>query len=410
MIWQWRNKVLIMQIKTILLSALVSTLLSACSSSPSPVLPPVKLSSIQNELNITHEWTRHIDQGASFAFLKLKPVIDGEKLYSVDHTGLVKLSNLTTGDAIWKKNLDTTVSTQLSLVENYLYLGTSKGEVILLSADTGKELWRQTLSSEVLSAPRAADGIVVVRTVDGHVYGLNTQDGKQKWVYSRLVPLLTLRGTSSPVISNGIVITGSDSGKLTALTLQDGTVLWEATIAVPTGRTELERIIDIDAEPVVVKDVVYVASYQGRLAAVQIDSGRIHWARDMSSYNGFSVGPYRVYLTDAEGYIWAVNRFNGSTIWRQDKLLRRSLTRPVLQNKHLVVADYSGYVHWLSREDGHIAARKRINEGYYLFTTPNEEEDILFDRAENVLADPIVNKSSVLAIDRMGTLSSFSVQ
>lgn len=395
---------------SLLLLSIVAVLLSSCSSSPSPVLPPLKLTKIENELRITNDWTRYLGKGASYAFLKLKPVIDGDKVFSVDYTGQVKLSSLKTGDTSWVKNLNSPISTPITLANETLYLGTSKGEVIVMSAASGKELWRTSLSSEILAAPQTADGIVVVRTVDGSLYGLNVLNGEQKWVYSREVPLLTLRGTSTPVISNGIVISGADSGKLTALTLQEGTILWETTIAVPKGRTELEHIIDIDAEPVVVKDVVYVVSYHGRLAAVQIDSGRIHWARDMSSYSGFTVGPYRVFLTDADGYIWALNRFNGATIWRQDKLLRRSLTRPVIQKEHIIVADYSGYLHWLSREDGHQAARKRVNEGYYLFTTPNEEEDILFDRAQNVLVEPIVNNGNVLAIDRMGTISSFTVQ
>lgn len=390
-------------------TVLFTIFLVSCASSPSPVLPPMKLSRLVNEIQVTNDWTRKLDHGASFAFLDLTPVIDEDKVYSVDHTGLVKLSRLSNGDVVWENNLATGVTSRLRLVEGRLYLGTSKGEVIVLDADSGKELWRKTLSGEILSAPNAAEGIVVVRTGDGNIYALNSTNGKQKWVYSRHVPLLTLRGTSAPVISNGIVITGSDSGKLTALTLQDGTVLWEATIAVPSGRTELERIIDIDAEPVVVKGVVYVASYQGRLAAVQIDSGRIHWSRDMSTYTGFSVGPYRLFLTDSDGYVWAVNRFNGATIWRQEKLLRRSLTRPVLQSKYVVVADFNGFIHWLSREDGHLVARKRINEGHYLFTTPDEEDELLFDREANVLAEPVISNNTALVIDRMGFISSFTL-
>ncbi|MGD8483716.1 MAG: outer membrane protein assembly factor BamB [Thioalkalispiraceae bacterium] len=385
-------------------------LLTACGSSPSPVLPPLELTPLKNEIRVSHDWTRHLDQGASFAYLKLTPVVTDDKLYSIDHTGYLQLIDLETGKKLWDKNLNTAVSTALSLQQNQLFVGTSQGEVIALSADKGEILWRQTLSSEVLAPARAENGVVVVRTVDGKLYGLNAIDGSRRWTYSREVPLLTLRGNSTPVISNNIVLMGSDNGKLTALTLEQGTMLWEATIAVPQGRTELERIIDIDAELVVVKDVVYVISYQGRVAAVQINSGRIHWAREMSSYSGFQVDPYRVYLTDAEGYIWALNRFNGATIWRQDKLLRRSLTRPVLQEGYLVVADFKGYLHWLSREDGHFVARRRVNEEHYLFTTPDPEEELLFDRAENVLATPIVAGKTVYALDRMGTLSAFSLQ
>lgn len=382
----------------------------ACGTSPSPVLPPVKLDHINNEVKITNDWTRKLDQGASFGYLKLKPVIDDDKLYSVDHSGYLQLTDLVSGQQLWETKLNTSVSSALALQDGQLYVGTSQGELIALSPDKGEVRWRKTLSSEVLAAPRAEGGTVVVRTVDGKLYGLNASDGEKRWVYSRDVPLLTLRGNSAPVISNGIVIMGSDNGKLTALTLHEGTILWEATVAAPQGRTELERIIDIDAELFVVKDVVYVVSYQGRLAAVQINSGRIHWARDMSSYTGMEVDPYRVYLTDAEGYVWAVNRFNGATIWRQDKLLRRSLTRPALQKGYLVVADYQGYIHWLSREDGHFVARKRINEGNYLFSSADPDDEALFDRAENVLATPVIRGESVLALDRMGTMSSFTLQ
>lgn len=399
-----------MKLFRLLIAGISSIVVVACSSSPSPVLPPLKLSHVVNEVLITHDWTRQLDRGASFAYLKLKPVIENNKVYSIDHAGHLQLTDLISGDQLWEKQLNTAISTGPSLQAGQLYVGSSHGEVIAMSAENGEVRWRKSLSSEVLATPRAEKDTVVVRTVDGKLYGLNATDGSERWIYSRDVPLLTLRGTSAPVISDGIVILGSDSGKLTALTLQAGTVLWETTVAVPQGRTELERIIDIDAELVVVKDVVYVVSYQGRLAAVQIDSGRIHWARDMSSYSGMAVDAYRVYLSDAEGYIWALNRFNGATIWRHDKLLRRSLTQPVLQKNYLVVADYDGYVHWLSREDGHLAARKRVNEDHYLFTSADPELETLFDRAENVLATPIVHGETVFALDRMGLMSAFTLQ
>ena len=396
-----------MKLFRLLIAGFSSFIIVACgSTSPSPVLPPVKLTEIKNEIKINNNWTRELDQGAQYGYLKLKPVIEDGKLYSIDHTGHLQLTDLATGDLLWEKNLNTNTSTGPSLEDGQLYVGTSQGEIIALSPETGEVRWRKTLTSEILATPRAKDGIVVVRTVDGKMYGLSATDGQHRWLYSRDVPLLTLRGTSAPVISNGIVMMGSDSGKLTALTLQEGTVLWEKTIAAPKGRTEIERIIDIDAELVVVKDVVYVVSYQGRLAAVQINSGRIHWARDMSSYSGMDVDPYRVYITDAEGYVWAINRFNGATIWRQDKLLRRDLTAPALQKSYLVVADYNGYVHWLSREDGHFVAREHAKGS--ASSESDSGDDVV--REDNILATPVVDGEMVLALDRMGTLSAFTLQ
>ena len=210
---------------------------------------------------------------------------------------------------------------------------------------------------------------------------------------------------------NGIVIIGSDSGKLAALTLKTGTVLWETQIADPRGRTELERMVDIDAQPILMEDVVYVVTFQGRLATVQLDSGRMLWARDISSYSGMALDPYRVYITDSESQVWALNRFNGATLWRQDKLLRRSLTGPVLQGPYLVVADYDGYVHWLKREDGRIVARKRVNQDWHEAHQEDfEKVEDQFSKANNILAAPKEFDSMILVMDRQGHIEAFELE
>jgi outer membrane protein assembly factor BamB len=266
-------------------------------------------------------------------------------------------------------------------------------------------------SSEVLALPTGANGVAVIRTVDGRVYGLDADSGKRIWIHDRTVPLLTLRGNSAPLIHNGIVITGSDSGKLAALTLKTGTVLWETQIADPKGRTELERMVDIDAQPVVVEDVVYVITYQGRLATVQLQSGRMMWARDISSYSGIALDPYRIYVSDTESQVWALNRFTGATLWRQDKLLRRSITGPVLQGPYLAVADYDGYVHWLKREDGRIVARKRVHELWHEAHEDNfDKDEEIFGKANNVLAVPKGIDSMILVMDRMGHIEALELE
>lgn len=279
--------------------------------------------------------------------------------------------------------------------------------MVALSAADGKQIWRSEVSSEVIARPAVANGTVVVRTNDGKLFALEASSGLRRWVYDRSVPPLTLRGNSAPVIASDLVIAGSDNGRLTALQLTNGTVFWETAISHPSGKTELERMIDIDADPVVVGDVVYAVTYQGRLAAVQIGSGRILWARDMSSYTGMAVDDYRIYLSDSEGQVLALNRRNGATLWRQDKLLRRSTTRPQLDGPYLVVADYDGYLHWLSRESGKLAGRARLNAAYYLFTDEYDGYEHVFRKENNVLARPLVAGERVIAVDRTGYLAAF---
>lgn len=386
--------------------------LTGCGSSPSPVLPPVKLTPLNNQINISRLWTFRAGEGVGDFYLKLKPVFNKNKGYIVDYKGHLQAFTLNTGKLIWEIDLDMPVSGGLTLAGRRLFLGNSKGEVVALDVKNVKELWRTQLSSEILSRPAIAKGVLVVKTIDGRVYGLNAKNGKKKWVYDRSVPRLTLRGSSAPLISNGIVITASDSGKLSALTLKRGRLLWETTIAVAKGRNQLERVIDMDVDPVVVKDVIYVAGYQGRIAAVKIGSGQLIWSRDFSSYSGLYVDAYRVYITDAMGQVWALNRYNGSTLWRQDKLLRRQLTAPEIQDNYIVVGDYNGYLHWLNRQDGKLVARKQMNNSDTVLEDEgsDNELDLFFSKWSNILVRPLLVNGIILSLDRIGHLEAFQIK
>ena len=395
----------------LILPVIVFLLLSACSGSPSPVLPPAELTPLDNKLTISRQWVFTVGEGVGDFYLKLKPVIEKNTGYAVDYKGHLFAFNIKTGDALWSSKLEMPVSGGLTLASGKLFFGNSKGEVIAFDTTEQKIVWRSQLSSEVVSSPAAASEQLIVKTVDGRTYALNINTGKQTWVYQHTVPRLTLRGNSSAVIKNDIVISASDNGKLTALTLAQGKVLWETTIAVAKGRNELERVIDIDVEPVIIGDVIYVAGYQGRLAAVRIDSGKIIWNRDFSSYSGLYVDSTSVYITDAMGQIWALNRYNGSTLWRQDELLRRRLTAPQKQDNYLIVADYDGYLHWVNKEDGKLVARKKINP--YDFDDGEEisrELELLFSKQNNILIQPVVINNLVLSLDRSGHLEAFQLE
>ena len=385
--------------------------LIGCGSSPSSVLPPVDLTPLNNQIDISRQWKFTAGKGVSDLYLKLTPAFHKNTGYIVDYKGLIQAFTVKTGKQLWEVDLNIPASAGLSISNGKLFLGTSKGEIIALDLKNAKERWRTQLSSEILSRPAISKGILVAKTIDGRVYGLNAKNGSQAWVYDRSVPRLTLRGSSSPLISNDIVITASDSGKLAALSLMHGKLLWETTIAVAKGRNQLERVIDMDVDPVVIDDVIYVAGYQGRIAAVKIGSGQLIWSRDFSSYSGLYVDAYRVYVTDAMGQVWALNRYNGSTLWRQDKLLRRQLTAPEAYDKYIVIGDYDGYLHWLSREDGKLIARKRINasDAFVDEEETDKELDLLFSKWNNILVKPILFNDLLLSLDRSGHLEAFQI-
>ena len=219
--------------------------------------------------------------------------------------------------------------------------------------------------------------VVVVRTVDGRITGLSAKDGANLWVHDHNVPVLTLRGVGEPVVIDGQVIAGFASGKLIALRLNDGALLWEARVAIPGGRSDLDRVVDIDATLAVGDGVVHVTSYQGNIATVLLRDGRVLWNRDMSSHTGIAADRRNLYVSDDNSHVWALERRSGASLWKQDKLQARAVTAPVVFGNYLVVGDIEGYLHWMSRSDGSFVARVRIDEQGIL-APPVRVGDILY--------------------------------
>jgi len=395
-------------IKNVAVIVTAGFILSACTSSPSPVLPPVDLPDIKQSLQIDSGWIQRIGVGASDSYLHLQPAIEGKTGFAVDKNGYLCSFDIVTGKKLWEKQLHEPLATGPSLQNGQLYLGTTEGDVLALNPADGNLIWKVAVSSEVIAAPVGSRNVVVVRSVDGRLYGLDKRTGRRIWVFERSVPVLTLRGNSQPVIVNEMVISGLDNGRLVALTLAEGNLLWEAIVSVPQGRSEIERLVDIDATPVVQDDVVYSVTYQGRVAALRLDSGRILWSRDISSYSGMQTDAYRIYISDAAGVIWALDRTTGATLWKQDKLLRRSLSRPSLQGRYLVIGDFNGYLHWVNRSDGKLMARMRMKRNSFEYKN-EKEDDREFSKTRNILVAPIVRDKHLYAIDRRGVLSSFQL-
>lgn len=260
------------------------------------------------------------------------------------------------GSQVWRIDAGRKLSSGVGVGDNLVLAGTAKGEVLAFDHG-GKPLWQAKATSEVLSAPQTEGDIVVVRTGDGRIFGLDAKDGKRKWVYQRATPALVLRSYAGVAITRGAVLAGFSGGKLVALNLANGNVGWEATVALPRGATELERIADITSLPVVDGDRVCAVAFQGRVACFDLLSGNQLWAREISSVAGLAVDSRYLYVSDANGAVHALDKNNGASIWKQDKLFGRQLTAPRIINGYIAVADYQGYAHFLSRDDGAFAAR-----------------------------------------------------
>jgi outer membrane protein assembly factor BamB len=345
-------------------------------------VPPTPLVEFTPTVAVQEGWSTRLGKGTDEQFLKLVPVLVGDRLYTAERRGRVAAYNAATGKAIWERDTDVLISGGPGVGEGLVLIGTNEGEVIALSEADGASLWKAEVSSEVLAPPRAALGVVVVHTGDGSVTGLNAANGERLWSYERTTPTLTLRGSSPPLIAEDLVIAGFDNGRLVALDLKTGKLAWEAVVAVSSGRSDLERMVDIDSEPLRVDDTVYVATFQGRVAAVSLVSGEIRWARDLSSYAGIAVDSGYLYLADADGVIWALDRETGTSVWKQDKLRARAPTAPVTVGDYVVVGDVEGYLHWLNRADGQFANRMRVDESR-IIAAPVAEGGVLYAYSAN---------------------------
>ncbi len=349
------------------------------------------LAEIEAVINIKKLWSTRIGNGTDGYYLKLTPVADKGVIYAAEREGEVIALDVETGKQYWETDTEKRLSGGPGHGEGLVLLGTRDGEVLALSDTDGKVLWTTTVSSEVLSAPKADLGVVVVRTVDGKAFGLDAENGQRLWVYERAVPLLTLRGTSAPQLADGKAIVGFDGGILTALDITNGSLIWEKRIALPTGRSTLERMVDIDAEPILKDGVIHIATFQGRVAMVELETGKVGWSRELSSYAGLGVDDDYVYLTDELSEIWALDRYSGDSVWKQDLLKSRALSAPVSFDNYLVAGDFEGYLHWLNRQDGSLVGRVKLDNSPILTTS-------------------FVVGNALFAYSSKGTLAAYTVQ
>jgi outer membrane protein assembly factor BamB len=325
--------------------------------------PPAELVDFAVRLNPDQVWSTSTKGGDDVLRLGLHPAVLDDRAYVAGHGGDIQALELANGRSLWSARTGLDLSGGPAVGEGIVAAGSIGGLVLALDAATGAERWRVAVGGEVLSSPAVGAGLVIVRTVDGKLRALRVADGTEAWNYEQAVPRLSLRGNGAPVITGDMVLAGFDSGKVVALALASGDLLWTATAAPSRGRTEIERLADIDSPVRVIDQDVYVVGYQGRVAMLSLESGQIWWGRDMSSYRGMAADAEHLYVTLADSTVVALRRRDGTETWRQAQFLRRGLTAPALQGDTVVVADFEGYLHWLDAASGEILGRAKPGGG-----------------------------------------------
>ena len=331
--------------------------LAGCSSK-GKTREPADLQSIDNvKVKASVVWKRSLgDSNGLRGGFEID--VQDDAVFAADADGDVYALETETGKTIWQAETGERVISGPASSGNLVLVGTRDAEVIALSRADGSEVWRSQLSSEVLASPAGDGDTVIARTVDGRVFALSAADGTRLWTFDRTVPSLTLRGLSRPVMVGPAVLVGLDGGRLVALRVDTGEVLWEQVVASPTGRSELERLVDVDADPIAVGGGVFALSYGGELVLIDPRSGDSRWDRSIRSYTGGTVfGTRGLAVSDADGVVWALDAESGAAVWKQEELQYRMLSQPAAIGDYIAVADYKGYIHFLSPGDGRIVGR-----------------------------------------------------
>lgn len=337
-------------------------LLSACGifGDKDEELEPKELVNFKQSLKVKRLWGAKVSGNAEFLRVALRPVGDGTRVYAAGYGGVVAAFDAETGRQIWRAKLDTELSAGPGIGEDRVAVVARNGDAILFDASTGAEVWRASVAGESLARPLISGETVVIQTIDNRMQALSIFDGRSLWSLEQSTPSLTMRGSADPVVVSTTVIGGFDNGRLVAADLGSGDVVWESLLSPPTGRSDLDRLSDIDGAIAVVGQDIFAVGYQGRLAAVAAESGQVLWSREVSSYEGVSADWSSVYTINDQGEIIALAKRDGVESWRNDDLLRREPTLPTPYHTTVVVGDLEGYVHFFSNLKGTPVARLKL--------------------------------------------------
>ncbi len=322
-------------------------------------LEPKELVKLKNTLKIKRLWSTKVGGDSEFLLVGLRPVGDGNLIYAASQDGKVAAIDPDSGKSRWKMDLEVDLAAGPGVNEGVLAVATQDGFVILMDSGSGAEQWRSFVGGEILAQPLIKDDSVVVQTIDNRLIALARFDGKKRWEIEQAAPVLTMRGASSPMLIGSLVVAGFDNGRLAAVNIDTGDIEWDSMLALPTGRSDLDRLADIDGAIAVVGQDIYAAGYQGRVASIAAESGQVLWSREISTHVGMAADWNSVYTARDDGEVIALTRSNGVETWRNDDLLRRDPTLPVPFHTTVVVGDFEGYLHFFSSIDGDAVARVR---------------------------------------------------
>lgn len=389
---------LIMLMRTLAV-LLCMSVMSACSYIPwfgddeeveIELREPLELTEIVPEVRIQQNWQASLGGDLEDTRILLRPHVYANKIAYTSTTGAVAVYDIASGRIVNSSAAAKSVSAGVGGNDQILVVGTLDGDVLAINQSDATSAWSVNIGSEIVAIAHAQGEKAIIRTNDNRIVALSMDTGEKLWTASQTSPALTLRGASVPLVKDGVIYAGMDNGKVIAISSDTGNIIWESRVSIPSGRSELDRIVDIDGQLVADAEHIYAASYHGRVAAISRVNGRISWARDIPSTVGVAADDTMVYITDRDDNVWALEKDTGISVWKQEDLLYRQVSAPVVQNNTILVGDLEGYLHALSKEDGSIVGRASLSK-------------------EAIHTSPQSTSSTAYVVDVNGRLASYTV-
>lgn len=352
---------------------------------------PAELTDFTPTATVSKLWSAQAGKGEQRLGVRQRPMVADGRVYAAAVEGGVRALDLHTGKSIWHYESELPLSGGPGAGDGLVVVGSLEGDVIALDAATGAEKWKAKVGNEVIAAPAIGNGMVFVRANDGRVSAFDAASGERRWFWSKELPVLTVRGNAAPTLGPGYLFVGNDDGSVTALSMTDGSELWSQEVGEADGRSELDRMADVDGSPVLDGTTLYATSYKKQTLAIDAPSGRPQWSKDNGGVGGLGLGSDRLVVSDPGGTVWALDRATGAAMWQQAGLVRRNLSAPAVQGDYAVVGDFDGYLHWLKLSDGTLAARTRIG-------------------GNPILAQPVVVDGILIAVNTDGEMTAFQVK
>lgn len=362
--------------------------LVACTSSDN-LEKPAPLVNFKSQIQVEKMWSHSVG-GSDKKYLNLQIGHDHNAIYTVDYSGVIYAFNARTGLQLWERNLNTNIISGVSVADKLAIVASENGKVIALNTTDGTVLWQKNIGNQVLGLVAIGHGVVVVKTVADTVFALQATNGQQLWTFSEVAPSLILRAGSQPKIIGNKVVIGFADGKLRAFSLRNGNLIWQQLIAKPQGGFAIQRMVDITVEPQIRGGIVYVVTYQGNIAAIELNSGQMIWHHQLSSYTGIALATANLFVTDTKSHVYSFSMEDGSVAWKQTQLQARTITAPALSAKYVIVGDAEGYIHWLSQNRGIFIARQHLS-------------------GAPIRSTPVVIGNNIYVLDTHGNLAAYTM-